>query len=86
MQYRRARVKGGTYFFTVVTFNRRKILGVPENIELLRLIIKKVKQSHPFGIDAMVVMPDHIHSLWTLPDGDWDFPMRWNLIKREFSR
>ncbi|MBI5582868.1 MAG: transposase [Deltaproteobacteria bacterium] len=86
MQYRRARVAGGTYFFTVVTFQRRQILGVPEKIELLRSVIRKVKQGHPFTIDALVIMPDHIHTLWTLPDGDRDYPVRWNLIKREFSR
>jgi putative transposase len=86
MQYRRAQIEGGTYFFTVVTFNRRKVLGETENIELLRLVVEKVKIDHPFTIDAMVVMPDHIHSVWTLPSGDRDFPMRWNLIKREFSR
>ena len=45
-----------------------------------------VKQRHPFHIDALVVLPDHLHALWTLPEGDCDYPMRWMLIKAGFSR
>lgn len=86
MHYRRARTTGGTYFFTVVTHNRRKFLCTPENITLLRFAFKKVMERHPFTIDAIVVMPDHLHILWTLPDGDSNYSIRWSLIKREFSR
>ena len=48
--------------------------------------MKKVKQQHPFDIDAMVVLPDHVHTMWTLPKGDADYPKRWMLMKSEFSR
>ena len=86
MRYRRARTTGGTYFFTVVTHNRREFLCTPENIVLLRSVFKKVMVRHPFIIEAMVVMPDHLHALWTLPDGDNNYSIRWSLIKREFTR
>ena len=86
MKYRRANVKGGTYFFTVVTFKRRKIFAKPENVALLRCAIKKVRQKHPFEIDAFVLLPDHLHCIWTLPQQDSDFSTRWRLIKSYFSR
>ncbi len=86
MRYRRARVKGGTYFFTVVTFKRSKILTQPENVILLREAFKRVKEKHPFTIDAFVLLPDHLHCMWTLPNSDRDFSTRWRLIKSFFSR
>ena len=86
MQYRRAKISGGTYFFTVVTYNRREILCIPANVDLLREVFRKVLIKHPFKIDAMVVLPDHLHCIWTLPPGDSDFSMRWRLIKNYFSR
>ena len=86
MRYRRARIKGGTYFFTLVTFKRVKIFSDPENVELLRQAMKYVMKNHPFSIDAMVVVPDHLHCIWTLPQGDEDFSTRWRLIKGYFTR
>jgi len=86
MKYRRASVKGGTYFFTVVTFKRIKIFAKPENVVLLRSAIKKVRRKHPFEIDAIVLLPDHLHCIWTLPQQDSDFSTRWRLIKSNFSR
>jgi len=86
MRYRRANVKGGTYFFTVVTFNRIKIFTHPKNVALLRSAIKEVMQKHPFKIDAFVLLPDHLHCIWTLPQNDSDFSTRWRLIKSCFSR
>ena len=86
MRYRRARISGGIYFFTVVTFNRLKILTQPENVILLRRAFKYVMGNHPFAIDAMVVLPDHLHCVWTLPPGDDDFSTRWRLIKSYFTR
>ena len=86
MQYRRARTKGGTYFFTVVTHKRRKILCEPENVSLLRLIFKEVMDNHPFTIDAIVLLPDHLHCILTLPVDDRDFSGRWRLLKGSFSR
>ena len=81
MRYRRARVFGGTYFFTVVTHQRRKILTAPENVALLRTIFAEVMKNHPFTIDAIVLLPDHLHCIWTMPNGDRDFSTRWRLVK-----
>jgi len=85
MQYRRANVKGATYFFTVNLAERNSTLLVDE-FDKLRTIINKVKNNHPFILDAFVVLPDHLHAMWTLPVGDNDFPKRWMLIKAGFSR
>jgi putative transposase len=86
MQYRRAQTPGATYFFTVVTYQRQTLFGFPETVELLRQSFRLVKRRHPFVIDAMVVLPDHLHCIWTLPQEDADFSMRWRLIKSDFSR
>ncbi len=86
MQYRRAKTPGSSYFFTVVTHNRHPILCEPENIDLLRDSFRKVIHQHPFIIEAIVILPDHLHCLWTLPPGDADFSNRWRLIKSWFSR
>jgi putative transposase len=86
MEYRRAKSPGSSYFFTLVTHNRRPILCEPENINLLRDSFKRVIQQHPFAIDAIVILPEHLHCLWTLPPGDADFSTRWRLIKSWFSR
>lgn len=85
MKYRRANAAGGTYFFTVNLANRQNKLLV-DYIELLRNAIQEVQRSHPFKIIAMVVLPDHLHAIWKLPDKDADFPLRWSLIKAKFSR
>ena len=86
MQYRRARTKGGTYFFTVVTYNRMKILCQSNNVSLLRQAFRHVMEKHPYTIDAFVLLPDHLHCLWTLSDGDRDYSKRWRLIKSYFTR
>jgi putative transposase len=86
MEYRRVKTKGATYFFTVVTYNRHKILCHNKNINLLRGAFQYVMEKHPFKIDAIVILPDHLHCLWTLPEGDGDFSTRWRLIKSYFSR
>ncbi len=85
MRYRRANVKGGTYFFTVNLAERNKTLLIDE-IDKLRVAINKVKKQHPFKLDAMVIMPDHLHALMTLPINDNDYATRWMLIKAGFSR
>jgi putative transposase len=84
MKYRRVRIEGGCYFFTVALADRKSDLLVA-NIDALRAAVRAVKASHSFTIDAMVVLPDHIHALWTLPQGDDNYSMRWMLIKRHFS-
>ncbi len=86
MQYRRAKTKGGTHFFTVVTHQRRKFLCRPANVSLLREAFRNVMAEHPFQIDAVVLLPDHLHCIWTLPAGDNNFSTRWRLIKGYFTR
>ena len=86
MQYRRAKTPGATYFFTLVTHNRRPILCQPENIALLRDAFRYAMKNHPLKIDAIAILPDHLHAIWTLPVKDADFSMRWRLIKSYFSR
>ena len=83
--YRRARVPGATYFFTVNLRDRSSDLLVRE-IDLLRDTVRATKARHPFHIDAWVVLPEHMHCLWTLPAGDADFALRWKVIKFGFSR
>ena len=83
--YRRYRVQGGCYFFTLTLYDRRQHLLV-EHIEQLRRSIRAVKDKHPFHIDAMVVLPEHLHCILTLPEGDANFSMRWRQIKSGFSR
>src|ERR1043165_1121325 len=73
--YRRAFVAGGCWFFTVNLFDRRRHL-LTENIQALRAATRLTQTRHPFTIDAMVVLPDHLHAVWTLPEGDADFPLR----------
>ena len=85
MRYRRADVKGGTYFFTV-NLAQRHLRLLLDHVEILREAVKTVKQRHPFHIDAFVVLPDHLHAIWTLPPDDADFATRWMLIKSGFSR
>lgn len=85
MQYRRADVAGATYFFTVNLADRSSSLLV-DHIDVLRDAVRTVKQRHPFEIVAWVVLPEHMHAIWALPEGDADFPGRWSLIKAGFSR
>jgi len=85
LQYRRASIKGGTYFFTVNLAERQNTLLVDE-MDKLRVAINKVKKQHPFKLDAMVVLPDHLHAMFTLPTDDNDYATRWMLIKAGFSR
>ncbi len=83
--YRRNRVPGGTYFFTVNLADRNSDLLVAE-IAALRVAVRQVRASRPFYIDAWAVLPDHMHCLWTLPAGDADFSDRWRAIKTAFSK
>jgi putative transposase len=83
--YRRAFVPGGRWFFTANLLNRRSGLLTKE-IAALREATRRTRDRHPFRIDAFVVLPDHIHTIWTLPSDDADFSTRWRLIKVEFSK
>jgi putative transposase len=83
--YRRNFVAGGSFFFTVNLADRRLQL-LTEYIDDLRTAFRETRQNHPFTTDAIVVLPDHLHAVWTLPEGDTDFSTRWRLIKTSFSR
>jgi putative transposase len=83
--YLRNRVPGGCYFFTVNLLERKKHL-LTEHIDLLRHAFRTVKQQRPFHIDAIVVLPEHLHCLLTLPENDDDFSGRWRAIKKTFSK
>jgi putative transposase len=85
-EYRRAYQAGGCYFFTVVTQDRRKILTDAVIYERLRRAFRHVGKTRPFRVDAIVVLPDHLHCIWRLPHGDNDFSTRWRLIKHFVSR
>jgi putative transposase len=65
---------------------RRPIFHNGTEIKLLRQCFKEIRNLHPFYIDAISVLPDHLHTIWTLPDGDSDYSRRWKLIKSRFSR
>ena len=83
--YRRNRVPGGTFFFTVNLLDRRSDLLV-RRIDILRDAVRGVRARAPFRIDAWVVLPDRMYCLWTLPQGDADFPGRWRAIKIAFVK
>lgn len=83
--YRRNFVPGGSYFFTVNAAERRSRLLI-DNIGLLRRAFRDARRRHPFTLDAIAVLPDHLHAIWSLPEGDSDFAVRWQLVKSAFSR
>jgi len=83
--YLRYRIPGGCYFFTVNLLERNNTLLV-DHIDLLRESVQECKQKRPFHIDAWVVLPEHMHCIWTLPEGDVDFSTRWKIIKTHFSK
>ena len=84
-RYRRAKIEGGAFFFTVALANRSSDLLIRE-INRLRHAYKVVQERLPFETIAIWVLPDHLHVLWLLPNGDADFSSRWSLIKSNFSR
>ena len=84
-RYRRNFVPGGSYFFTVNLAERRLRL-LTEHVDILRAAFRVTRTRHPFTVNAVVVLPDHLHAIWTLPEGDADFALRWRLIKSSFSR
>lgn len=86
MRYRRAWIAGGSFFFTVVTAERRPLLASVEAVDVLRLAFRAVRSRYPFDVDAIVVLPDHLHCIWSLPAGDADFATRWRLIKTWFTK
>lgn len=84
-EYRRWR-EGSIYFFTVVTYQRRPILTTDLGRECLRTAFREIQRTFPFEIVAIVLLPDHLHTIWELPRGDYDYSTRWRRIKGQFSR
>ena len=84
--YIRAKFPGGYYFFTVVTYKRKRIFSHEASRTLLRNAIKEAQRSYPFEVIAFCLLPDHLHCIWKLPKNDADFSKRWSFIKGYFSR
>jgi putative transposase len=84
--YRCYRVPGGCYFFTANLLERFPNDTLVRHVDLLRVVVRDVRRRWPFRIDGWVVLPDHLHCIWTLPAGDADFTTRWRLIKAGFAK
>ncbi|WP_395822714.1 REP-associated tyrosine transposase [Collimonas sp.] len=84
-RYRRSKAAGSTFFFTVVSYRRQAILCDELIRVALRDSVNAVRKKRPFTIDAWVLLPDHLHCVWTLPEGDSDFSTRWRMIKHAVS-
>ncbi len=84
--YRRSREAGACYFFTLVSHQRHPLLIEAPLRAALRRSIERVRVQHPFIIEGWVLLPDHLHCLWRLPQGDADFGLRWSMIKRLTSQ
>ncbi len=84
--YRRWYVAGGTYFFTLVTYRRAPLFGEETARRLLGEAIRNELEKRPFEIRAIVLLPDHLHTLWTLPASEDDYSIRWSAIKARFTR
>jgi len=83
--YRRWYQPGGTSFFTVVMYRRHPFFGDEAARTLLGSVMREVKDEMPFETVAIVLLPDHLHTIWTLPSGDGDFSARWKEIKSRFT-
>jgi len=84
VRYRRNFVAGGTFFFTVTLLDRKSPM-LTDHIEASRTAVTRTRHTQASSIDAVVVLPDHLHMIMTLPEGDADYPNRWRLIKRRFT-
>ena len=84
--YLRAHCPGGTFFFTIVTYNRRPFLTTPVARKILKQNWKAIQKKWPFHVDAVCLLPDHFHCIITLPENDGDYALRWRAIKGLFSR
>ncbi|MCB9954068.1 MAG: transposase [Planctomycetaceae bacterium] len=84
--WRRAYVPGGTFFFTVVTERRQPLFANEVARRLLGDVFRECLRDWSFELNAIVLLPDHLHAIWTLPRGDTNYPGRWSKIKREFTK
>ena len=85
-KYRRWYRDGGTYFFTVKTYKRQGFLCEAFARTALRRAIDQTRREKPFQIVGWVLLPDHLHAIWKMPENDDDFSIRWSMIKRRFTR
>ena len=85
-EYRRAYVPGGTFFFTVVTDRRASVFSDSLARRTLGGVMRRCSLRMPVHVVAIVLLPDHLHTIWTLPQGDTDFSKRWGWIKKEFTK
>ena len=85
-RYRRWFVPGGTFFFTVVALGRRPVFTQRIARVALRQAFREVRGRHPFAVDAIVLLPDHLHAVWSLPAGDDRYSLRWRQIKSRFTQ
>ncbi|MGZ8935698.1 MAG: REP-associated tyrosine transposase [Methylobacter sp.] len=85
-EYLRAYIPGSSCFFTVNLAERKGNRLLIDKIDLLREAFEFTKQRHPFRMDAVVILPDHLHCIWSLPHDEADFSGRWNMLKGYFSR
>ena len=85
VHYRRNRIAGGSFFFTVTLHDRQSRI-LTDHIDLLRIAFHETQGCRPFAIDAIVILPEHLHTVWTLPAGDADYSGRWRAIKSRFTR
>lgn len=83
--HRRAR-DGSTYFFTVVTYQRQPFLCSNDSRTALKEVMAEVRKSYPFKVKVWVLLPDHLHCIWELPEDDNDYSLRWGLVKKEFTK
>ena len=84
VQYRHNRVMGVSYFFTVTLHDRKSTLLI-DHLEFLRDAVRKTREARPFTIEAWVVLPEHMHAIWTLPPDAADYSSRWRSIKSQFT-
>jgi putative transposase len=85
-EYRRIWIEGGTFFFTLVTYQRRPFLTEPLSRELLHAAWENVNRRFPFTTQAICLLPDHLHCIWSLPENDRNYALRWGEIKKIFTK
>ena len=84
--YRRWYVPGGTYFFTLVTYRRHPLFQSAVAREILGQVLREIRAEQPFEVVAIVLLWDHLHTIWALPPGDCDYSTRWRKLKGRFTR
>jgi len=84
--YRRQFDPGGMFFFTLVTAGRRSLFSDETARRHLRAALRTEQAEHPFDLLAIALLPEHVHCIWKLPEGDSDFSLRWSRIKRRFTQ